>query len=53
MQLIVIIGSGVVTTYFGPFKSKKEVEDWARETENRQYAMVVLYPPYAFTVEKT
>jgi hypothetical protein len=46
MQYVVIVGSGVVATFFGPFETKAEVEAWAKETENRQYVIVMIYPPY-------
>ncbi len=45
MQFIVIVGSGVVTTYFGPFDTMKEAEQWAKETENTRYVIVMVYPP--------
>lgn len=51
MQYIVIVGSGVVTTYFGLFKTRQEIETWAKETENRHYVVVMMYPPYAFQLE--
>lgn len=45
MQFIAIVGSGVVTTYFGPFKTKSEVEQWAKETETKYFVIVMMYPP--------
>jgi hypothetical protein len=47
MQFIVIVGSGVVATFFGPFHSKAEVKKWAEETETSQYVIVLVYPPFA------
>jgi hypothetical protein len=46
MQFLVIVGSGVVTTYFGPFETKAEVKAWAQQTDQTQYVVVVMYPPY-------
>ncbi len=46
MQFIVVVGSGVVATFFGPFHSKAEVKAWAEETETNQYVIVLMYPPF-------
>lgn len=47
MQVIAIVGSGVVTTYFGPFDTRKQAEAWAREADVASYTLVAVYPPYA------
>ncbi len=47
MHYMVAIGSGIVMTFFGPFSTKAEVEQWAKDTENRHYVIVMVYPPYA------
>lgn len=49
MQFLVIVGSGVVTTYFGPFKNRAEIEQWAKETETKSYVTVLMYPPWSST----
>ncbi len=47
MHYMVIVGSGIVATFFGPFANKADAEQWAKDTDNRHYVIVLVYPPYA------
>ena len=46
MRVIVIHSSGFVTSYFGPFNSKKEASEWAKEADLTNFSLVVLMNPY-------
>lgn len=45
MLYAILVGTGVVTTAYGPFKAKADAVAWAHAAGEEFFCVIVLYPP--------